>query len=120
MARALETMVTTIVNKTLQDGVPQGQVVMLAKVTRSAKQSETYEISGLQVEDTEEGRTYEATLTGYWYEYTLQILTKDRETDSQYPPIPGVISTVQAEPGACVAVIMLYGELKPYILGEVK
>ncbi|MDL2288265.1 hypothetical protein LJC32_02670 [Oscillospiraceae bacterium OttesenSCG-928-F05] len=49
----------------------------------------------------------------------MRILTPHGETDERYPEIPEVASISLYEPGTVVAVGLFYGELDPYILGEV-
>ena len=58
-------------------------------------------------------------ITGKWFEYNLKILTKDGDPDSRYPEIPGVKSKIQIKAGGIAAVALLYGELSPFIIGEV-
>lgn len=57
--------------------------------------------------------------SGEHYEYSLKILDKVGEIDERFPEIPGVLSKVYVEAGKTVAVGLLYGELNPYIIGEV-
>lgn len=54
-----------------------------------------------------------------WYRYNLKILDKNGEVDEHFPEVPEVLSRQRYEKGATVAVGLLYGELDPYILGEV-
>lgn len=56
---------------------------------------------------------------GDWYEYILKILDKNGEIDERYPEIPKVRSKMQVESGKLVVIGLLYGELNPYIIGEV-
>lgn len=56
---------------------------------------------------------------GSIYSYNLKILDKNGVTDDSYPEIPDVKSKLIFESGTIVAIGLLYGELNPYILGEV-
>jgi hypothetical protein len=73
----------------------------------------------LQLPDFMKARVTRATEIGEWYEYNLKILDKTGVIDERFPEIPGVLSKVYVEAGKTVAVGLLYGELNPYIIGEV-
>lgn len=51
-------------------------------------------------------------------EYTLKILDKTGAIDEHFPEIPRVLSTLAVNVGSTVAIGLLYGELNPYIIGE--
>ncbi len=57
---------------------------------------------------------------GGWYEYKLTVLDRFGSPDEAFPPLPGIKSKKQFEAGAVVAIALLYGELTPAIIGEVK
>ena len=122
MAGALETMMKGVMIKTMEESYPQAQLpaIMKARVTKVTPLSETYRLNELQIEDKTEERSFEAEITGKWFEYSLKILDRDGEDNSKYPVIPGVKSMIQVEFGAIVAVALLYGELSLFILGEVR
>jgi len=52
------------------------------------------------------------------YQYNLQILNPTGADDEQYPEIPGVKSDVALERGETAAVLLMYGQLDPYIVGK--
>ena len=89
-------MVKSVISKQLATNFPHLQLpaFMKARVTRAAA-------------------------SGEWYEYNLKILDKTGEIDEGFPEIPGVLSKVFIESGKTVAVGLLYGELNPFIIGEV-
>ena len=51
--------------------------------------------------------------------YNLKILDKNGEVDERFPEIPEVKSTIKTTYGKTVVIGLLYGELNPYIIGEV-
>lgn len=53
------------------------------------------------------------------YKYSIKIVDKNGDTDDQFPEIPGVYSKLSFEVDQMVAILLLYGELNPYIVGEV-
>lgn len=118
----IEQVVKSIVEKHLLENFPQVQLpgTMQASVTKATKLGDTYDYEDMQVEGCQSCPPYEAKITGPWYEYSLKILTRDGAVDEKYPEIPGVMSRHQVKKGGKVAVAMLYGELRPFILGEVK
>lgn len=59
------------------------------------------------------------TQEGDFYKYDLKIIDKSGVIDEQYPTIPEVASKLQFDPDTIIAIALLYGELTPYILGEV-
>lgn len=56
---------------------------------------------------------------GEIYTYDLKILDKNGVSDDTYPIIPGVKSKLIFTTNSTVAIGLLYGQLNPYILGEV-
>lgn len=64
-------------------------------------------------------RVTKRTELGEYYEYNLKILDKDKQVDSRFPELPRIRSKQRHEVGSTVAVALLYGELNPYIIGEV-
>ena len=86
-------------------------------ITSAAKTGEEYTIK-LKC-SSEGGPDKEVTVTGEWYQYSLKMLDKSGAPSDDFPEIPGVRSRHQIEEGRTVAVTILYGEMRPYILGEV-
>lgn len=52
------------------------------------------------------------------YEATLRILDKNKQPDSRFPEIPKVATDIPVLKNETVAVVLLYGECKPYIIGR--
>lgn len=115
----LENAVKDILSKAMQENYPQTQfpAVVKARITK-AREIELKQELHLYIKN-QYGQEQEVNASVKWFEYSLRILSKDGEGDNQYPIIPGVRSACQAEIGDIVAVALLYGELSPYILGEV-
>ncbi|EPR07757.1 hypothetical protein [Ruminiclostridium papyrosolvens] len=92
----LEEMIKSVIDKQIADTYPHLQLPSLlrAKITK-------------------------VTPSGEWFEYSLKIIGKTGEFDERYPEIPGVLSKLQVDSGKYVAIGLLYGELNPYIFGEV-
>jgi len=59
-----------------------------------------------------------AASAGEWYKYSLRILDKKGVINEQFPAIPNVLSKVHVTAGKTVAVVLINGELNPFILGE--
>lgn len=92
---------------------------MLASVT-AASPADSYDYKDMTIEGCDKCGPFDAKITGKWYEYNLKILTKDGQVDANYPEIPSVKSKHQIPDGGIAAVVMLYGELRPYIIGEAR
>ena len=118
----IEQMIQNVMDKKLKDDFPQVQLpaAMQARVTKATALGEEFDYDELKIEDKDSGRTFEAKITGKWFEYNLKILTKDGDVDTKFPEIPGVKSQIQIKAGGTAAVVLLYGELRPFILGEVR
>ncbi len=52
------------------------------------------------------------------HEVVLKILDKNRQPDSRFPEIPGVVTDIELHKSDVVVVALLYGELSPYIIGR--
>lgn len=52
------------------------------------------------------------------WEYTIKLMSEQLLVDSLTPEIPGIKSTLEIKSGKTVAVVMMYGQLKPFIVGE--
>jgi len=117
----LEKMVQDIIDKKMQEQYAHALIpaVMHAQVTKVSALG-TYEYKDMKIEGCDKCEPYTATITGKWYEYNLKILTKDGAPDDNFPEVPGVKSKIQIEQGGKAAVVMLYGELRPFIVGEAK
>ena len=96
----IEKMVQDIIDKKLSEEYPQVQLpaIMKAQVTKATPLADEYEYDELTVENKDSGSTFEAKITGKWFEYNLKILTKDGDPDSRYPEIPGVRSFQSTPP----------------------
>lgn len=64
-------------------------------------------------------RVISVTQSGDLYKYDLKIIDKFGVIDEDYPTIPNVISKLSLENNAVVVIALLYGELNPFIIGEV-
>lgn len=51
-------------------------------------------------------------------ECTLRMLDKNRQPDRQFPEVPRVATDIPVAKGETVAVVLLYGECCPYIIGR--
>lgn len=118
----IEKMVQDIIEKKLKEDFPQVQLpaALTARVTKASILGTTYDYDELKITDKDTPRVFNAKITGKWFEYSLKILTRDGGIDTRFPEIPGVRSKVQIPAGGTAAVVLLYGELRPYIVGEVK
>lgn len=117
----IEKMIQDVMDKKLTEDFPQIQLpaIMKARVTKATALTEEFDYAELKIEDKDTGRIFEAKITGKWFEYNLKILTKDGDVDTRFPEVPGVKSKIQIKAGGMAAVALLYGELMPYIIGEV-
>lgn len=117
----IEAMVQDIINKKVLEDFPQIQLpaVMKARITKVTPLTTEYNFDNLKINDVDAGRIFEAKINGTWFIYNLKILTKDGDIDTRFPEIPGVKSQVQIKAGDTAAIMLLYGELIPYIIGEV-
>ena len=52
------------------------------------------------------------------YEATLKILDKNKQPDSRFPEVPKVATDIPVLKDETVAVVLMYGECKPYIIGR--
>lgn len=55
---------------------------------------------------------------GELYEATIKILDKNGNPDSRFPEVPKVVTDIPVLKGEDVAVILMYGECRPYIIGR--
>lgn len=56
--------------------------------------------------------------TGTAYVYSLRLLSSALQVDNSVPVIPNVKSKLSVDVDDIVAVVLPYGQLAPYILGE--
>ena len=49
---------------------------------------------------------------------TLKILDKNKQPDSRFPEVPGVKTDIIILKNDIVAVVLMYGECSPYIIGR--
>ncbi|TGY91075.1 hypothetical protein E5329_23015 [Petralouisia muris] len=52
------------------------------------------------------------------YEATIKILGKNRQPDSRFPEVPNVATDIPVRKNEVVAIVLMYGECKPYIIGR--
>lgn len=52
------------------------------------------------------------------YSYIIRILDKNRKENRNFPEIPKVLSETVYKAGDIVAVVFLYGDIMPYIIGR--
>ena len=106
----IEKMVQDIIDKKLSEEYPQVQLpaIMKAQVTKATPLADEYEYDELTVENKDSGSTFEAKITGKWFEYNLKILTKDggpvprlRESDRKSKSKPGVSQRWPCFMGSC-------------------
>lgn len=55
---------------------------------------------------------------GELYEATIKILDKNRTPDSRFPEVPKVMTDIPVLKDETVAVVLMYGECRPYIIGR--
>lgn len=55
---------------------------------------------------------------GETYRCIIRILDKNRKEDASFPEIPRVRTYVPCKAGDVVAVVFLYGDIMPYIIGR--
>ena len=51
--------------------------------------------------------------------YNLKLLDENRNIDTRYPELPDTRSGFGLESGDIVTVLLMYGQLQPYIVGKV-
>lgn len=92
----LEAMIKTVIEKTVKENYPHLKLpgAVYAKVTKAQD-------------------------LGSHYEYSLKILDETGAVDEAFPEIPKVKSKLVIESGKTVAILLLYGQLNAYIVGEV-
>lgn len=56
--------------------------------------------------------------SGGLYVTTIKILDKNKQPDSRFPEVPGVLTDISVEEGEIVAIVLMYGECSPYIIGR--
>ena len=55
---------------------------------------------------------------GELYEATLKILDKNKQPDIRFPEVPKVKTDIPVLKNEIVAIVLMYGECKPYIIGR--
>lgn len=60
-----------------------------------------------------------STNAGKHYIYSIKILDTEGLVDESFPEIPNVKSNLSFEYGKIVCILLTYGEINPYIVGEV-
>ncbi|EKS54343.1 hypothetical protein D186_23366 [Citrobacter freundii ATCC 8090 = MTCC 1658 = NBRC 12681] len=64
-------------------------------------------------------RITKAQLGEAYHTYSVKILDANREVDERFPEVPNVKSKDKFDQGDTVAVLLLYGQLDVFIVGEV-
>lgn len=116
-------MVQDVVHKIVQEHYAHTLIpaVMHAQVTGRTELGPKYEYEDMTVDKCDIcGALTDKKIIGKWYEYKLKVLTRDGAPDERFPEVPGVKSKIQIKPGGKAAVVMLYGELRPFIVGEAR
>lgn len=121
MGKQLESFVKRVVGDILKRDYPHLATpsVLLARVSSVKELSDTYELQELDIHNDESGGSYRGHIVGRWQEYTLAVVDRFGNTDSDFPALPGVRSKVQLQEGALAAIALPYGDLTPVIIGEV-
>ena len=55
---------------------------------------------------------------GELYEATIKILDKNKQPDIRSPEVPKVKTDIPVRKNEIVAIVLMYGECKPYIIGR--
>ena len=55
---------------------------------------------------------------GELYEATIKILDKNKQPDIRFPEVPKVKTDIPVLKNEIVAIVLMYGECKPYIIGR--
>lgn len=55
---------------------------------------------------------------GELYEATIKILDKNKQPDIRFPEVPKVKTDIPVRKNEIVAIVLMYGECKPYIIGR--
>lgn len=122
MAGSLEDFAKSVMKDTLARDYPHLELpaVVYAKI-QSVMPLDRYEVQDLVIfNDESDNSSYRGHITIRWYEYCLIILDRFGHPDPKFPAVPQVRSRKQFQQGAIVAAALLYGELVPSIIGEVK
>lgn len=92
----LKECVINIVNELIQNEYSHAELpgTMYARITRAENQSD-------------------------YYVYNLKILDENRNVNEEYAEIPNVRSKDYYETGSIVAIVLPYGKLNVFIVGEV-
>ena len=116
----LEEMVKAIIKKSISADYPHLKLpaVVFASV-KSVTKLGPFEIEELVIHNDDTGNSFNGHITTNWYEYTLTVLDRFGNPDSDFPTIPGIKSKMQFKAGTVVAVALPYGDLTPAIIGEV-
>lgn len=93
--------------------------IVYATVTGAKELDDTYVVTGLEITDEDNERTFKAQIKAHWYEYSLKVIDRLGNADSTFPELPGVRSKLSLEQGAIVAVGLAFGDITLTIIGEV-
>lgn len=88
-------------------------------VTTALRKLMKTEYSHLELPAAIYAKVTKQTELGENFEYNLKILDENKQIDNNFPEFPRIVSKERYEVGTIVAVVMLYGKMNPYIVGEV-
>lgn len=117
----LAEMIQAVIRKTLAVDYSHLQLpgVVLVRI-ESARKLDSYEIKELTLTNEDEGKSCRGHIEANWYEYKLTVLDRFGSPDPAFPAIPEIKSRKQLPQGATAAAALLYGELLPVLIGEVR
>lgn len=121
MSKRLEDFVKRVVEDVLKRSYPHlvTPSILLARISKAKDLSDTYKVQELDIHNDDNGGSYRGHIVACWREYTLTVVDRFGNTDSNYPALPGVCSRMQLQEGALAAIALPYGDLTPVIIGEV-
>lgn len=121
MGKQLEKFVQNVVKDVLKRGYSHldAPSVLLARVSSAKELADMYEAEELDIYNDETGGSYRGHIVGRWQEYTLTVVDRFGNVDSDYPTLPSVRSKIQLRAGALAAIALPFGDLTPVIIGEV-
>ncbi|MEA4933273.1 MAG: carbamoyl-phosphate synthase subunit L [Lawsonibacter sp.] len=93
--------------------------MVYAAVTAATMLSDTYNLTDLQITNTDAVTSFHASVSAHWFEYSLRVLDPFGNEDETYPEIPAVRSKLQLSAGAVVAIGFGNNNVEPILIGEV-
>lgn len=116
----LEEAVKVITKKIISSNYPHLKMpsVVFARID-SVKICGVYEVNDLTITDKTKEQTFAAQITANAFEYSLIVIDRFGNADSNFPVLPGIKSKKQFQAGAVVSIAFAYGDIEPVIIGEV-